>query len=419
MHYQHIKKPEGGEKITINAQQELQVPDKPIITYIEGDGVGVDITPVMLKVVDAAVQQAYGKQKQIMWMEVFNGEKAADMYDGDWFPQETLAAIREHHVAIKGPLTTPIGGGFRSLNISLRQEMDLFVNIRPIRWFKGVPSPLRHPELTDMIVFRENSEDIYSGVEWKAGSPGAERVIDFLQGEMGVNKLRFSENCGIGIKHISEQGSKRLIRHAIQYALDHRRDSVTLVHKGNIMKFTEGAFKNWGYELAEQEFGAQVHNNGYWLEIPRQDQAPLIIKDIIADSMFQQVTLHPELYDVIATMNQNGDLLADALAAHVGGIGIAPGANMSSEVAFFEPTHGTVPRLAGQDKVNPCSIILCAQMMLKHIGWQEAAELISQGLNGAISARKVTYDFARMIEGATEISCSAFGDEIIKHFSKR
>jgi len=417
MHYQHIKKPAGGEKITINAQQELQVPDKPIITYIEGDGVGVDITPVMLKVVDAAVQQAYGEQRQIKWMEVFNGEKAANMYDGDWFPQETLAAIREHHVAIKGPLTTPIGGGFRSLNISLRQEMDLFVNIRPIRWFKGVPSPLKHPELTDMIVFRENSEDIYSGVEWKAGSPGAERVIDFLQQEMGVNKLRFSENCGIGIKHISEQGSKRLIRHAIQYALEHHRDSVTLVHKGNIMKFTEGAFKNWGYELAEQEFGAQVHSNGYWLEIPRPNQAPLIIKDIIADSMFQQVTLHPELYDVIATMNQNGDLLADALAAHVGGIGIAPGANMSSEVAFFEPTHGTVPRLAGQDKVNPCSIILCAQMMLKHIGWQEAAELISQGLDGAISARKVTYDFARMIEGASEISCSAFGDEIITHFS--
>ncbi|WP_427979327.1 NADP-dependent isocitrate dehydrogenase [Agarivorans sp.] len=417
MPYQHISEPTGGEKIVLNAKQELVVPDKPIITYIEGDGVGVDITPVMLKVVDAAVKQAYGKQRQIMWMEVFNGEKAANMYDGDWFPQETLAAIREHHVAIKGPLTTPIGGGFRSLNISLRQEMDLFVNIRPIRWFKGVPSPLKHPELTDMIVFRENSEDIYSGVEWKAGSPGAERVIDFLQQEMGVNKLRFSENCGIGIKHISEQGSKRLIRHAIQYALDHQRDSVTLVHKGNIMKFTEGAFKNWGYELAEQEFGAQVHNNGYWLEIPRQHQAPLIIKDIIADSMFQQVTLHPELYDVIATMNQNGDLLADALAAHVGGIGIAPGANMSSEVAFFEPTHGTVPRLAGQDKVNPCSIILCAQMMLKHIGWQEAAELISQGLDGAISARKVTYDFARMIDGASEISCSAFGDEIIKHFS--
>ncbi|MDO6683968.1 MULTISPECIES: NADP-dependent isocitrate dehydrogenase [unclassified Agarivorans] len=415
MPYQHIRVPNGGEKITVNSQQELVVPNNPIITYIEGDGVGVDITPVMLKVVDAAVEKAYGLQRKIMWMEVFNGEKAANMYDGDWFPQETLGAIREHRVAIKGPLTTPIGGGFRSLNISLRQEMDLFVNIRPIRWFKGVPSPLKNPELTDMVVFRENSEDIYSGIEWKAGSPGAERVIDFLQQEMGVTKMRFTEDCGIGIKHISEQGSKRLIRHAIQYALDHHRDSVTLVHKGNIMKFTEGAFKNWGYQLAQQEFGAQTHSNGYWLEIPREGQAPLVIKDIIADSMFQQVTLHPELYDVIATMNQNGDLLADALAAHVGGIGIAPGANMSSDVAFFEPTHGTVPRLAGQDKVNPCSIILCAQMMLKHIGWIEAAELISQGVDGAIGARTVTYDFARMIENATELSCSAFGEEVIKH----
>ncbi|MDO6762464.1 NADP-dependent isocitrate dehydrogenase [Agarivorans sp. 1_MG-2023] len=415
MPYQHIRVPNGGEKITVNSQQELVVPNNPIITYIEGDGVGVDITPVMLKVVDAAVEKAYGLQRKIMWMEVFNGEKAANMYDGDWFPQETLGAIREHRVAIKGPLTTPIGGGFRSLNISLRQEMDLFVNIRPIRWFKGVPSPLKNPELTDMVVFRENSEDIYSGIEWKAGSPSAERVIDFLQQEMGVTKMRFTEDCGVGIKHISEQGSKRLIRHAIQYALDHHRHSVTLVHKGNIMKFTEGAFKNWGYQLAQQEFGAQTHSNGYWLEIPREGQAPLVIKDIIADSMFQQVTLHPELYDVIATMNQNGDLLADALAAHVGGIGIAPGANMSSDVAFFEPTHGTVPRLAGQDKVNPCSIILCAQMMLKHIGWIEAAELISQGVDGAIGARTVTYDFARMIENATELSCSAFGEEVIKH----
>ncbi|WP_432452001.1 NADP-dependent isocitrate dehydrogenase [Agarivorans sp. QJM3NY_29] len=416
MDYQHIIVPAGGEKITLDPQHGLQVPNTPIIAYIEGDGIGVDITPVMLKVVDAAVAKAYGKQRQIMWMEVFNGEKAAAMYDGDWFPQETLGAIREHRVAIKGPLTTPIGGGFRSLNISLRQEMDLFVNIRPIRWFKGVPSPLKHPELTDMVVFRENSEDIYSGIEWKADSIDAERIIEFLQQQMGVTKLRFSEHCGIGIKHISEQGSKRLIRHAIQYALDHQRQSVTLVHKGNIMKFTEGAFKNWGYELAEQEFAAQRHPNGYWLEIPRDDgRAPLVLKDVIADNMFQQVTLHPEHYDVIATMNQNGDLLADALAAHVGGIGIAPGANLSSEVAFFEPTHGTVPRLAGQDKVNPCSIILCAQMMLKHIGWTEAAQLISQGVEGAIAARTVTYDFARMIEQASEVSCSEFGVAVIKH----
>lgn len=413
MTYQHIKVPEQGEKISFNPDGSLNVPSKPIISYIQGDGVGEDITPVMLKVVDAAVEKAYGSQKQIQWMEVFNGEKAAQMYDGDWFPQETLTAVREHIVAIKGPLTTPIGGGFRSLNVALRQEMDLFVNMRPVKWIPGVPSPLKQPEKTDMVVFRDNSEDIYTGIEWQAGTPDAERVIEFLQQEMGVTRLRFSEDCGIGIKPISEQGSKRLIRQAIQYALEHKRQSVTLVHKGNIMKFTEGAFKKWGYELAEQEFGAIPHENGLWLKIEREGQEPLVIKDVIADSMLQQIILRPEFYDVIATMNQNGDFLADALAAQVGGIGIAPGANMNDEVAFFEPTHGTVPRFAGMDKVNPSSIILCAEMMLRHIGWFEAAELISEGLNGAIANKAVTYDFARLMPDATEVSCSEFGQLVV------
>jgi len=413
MTYQHIKVPEQGEKIGLHADGSLNVPAQPIISYIQGDGVGVDITPVMLKVVDAAVEKAYSGQNKIQWMEVFNGEKAAQMYDGDWFPQETLSAVREHKVAIKGPLTTPIGGGFRSLNVALRQEMDLFVNMRPIRWIPGVPSPLKQPQKTDMVVFRDNSEDIYTGIEWQAGSPDAERVIEFLQQEMGVTRLRFSEDCGIGIKPISEQGSKRLIRQAIHYALEHQRQSVTLVHKGNIMKFTEGAFKKWGYELAQQEFNAMPHENGLWLKIDRGQQTPLIIKDVIADSMLQQIILRPEIYDVIATMNQNGDFLADALAAQVGGIGIAPGANMNDEVAFFEPTHGTVPRFAGLDKVNPSSIILCAEMMLRHIGWFAAAELIAKGLNGAIAAKAVTYDFARLMPDATEVSCSEFGQFVI------
>lgn len=414
MDYQHIRLPADGEKITFDEQGSLQVPSFPIISFIEGDGVGVDITPVMLDVVNAAVKKAYGDSRQIKWMEVFNGEKAAEMYDGDWFPQETLTAVRDHVVAIKGPLTTPIGGGFRSLNVALRQEMDLYVNMRPVRWFKGVPSPLREPQKTDMVVFRDNSEDVYSGIEWRADSADAERVIDFLQHEMGVTRLRFEENCAIGIKNISEQGSKRLIRQAIKYAMDNRRTSVTLVHKGNILKFTEGAFKQWGYQVAKQEFNAVTHPNGRWLVIEDQENDhQIIVKDMIADTMLQQIILKPEAYDVIATMNQNGDYLSDALAAQVGGIGIAPGANLNDEVAFFEPTHGTAPKLAGLDKVNPSSIILCAEMMLRHIGWLEAAEYIDRGIKGAFESKKLTYDFANKVEGASLVSCSQFGEIVI------
>ncbi|SFC07932.1 NADP-dependent isocitrate dehydrogenase [Pseudoalteromonas denitrificans] len=416
MHYQHIRVPETGSKITVNADGTLAVPNNPIIAYIEGDGVGVDITPVMLDVVNAAVAKAYGNKNKIHWMEVFNGEKAAQMYDGDWFPQETLEAVRDHCVAIKGPLTTPIGGGFRSLNVALRQEMDLYVNMRPVKWFKGVPSPLKNPEKTNMVVFRDNSEDIYSGIEFKAGSVDSEKLIEFLQYEMGVTRIRFSENCGIGIKHISEEGSKRLIRQAINFALLNNRESVTLVHKGNIMKFTEGAFKQWGYQIAKDEFGAIMHENGRWMTIKhKKSENNLIIKDVIADSMLQQIILRPQMYDVIATMNLNGDFIADALAAQVGGVGIAPGANLNDELAFFEPTHGTVPKFAGLDKVNPSSILLCAQMMLEHIGWHEAAQLISRGLEGAIATKKVTYDFASLIDGAIEVKCSEFGLMVIEN----
>jgi isocitrate dehydrogenase len=414
MDYQHIRLPVDGEKITFDEQGSLDVPLFPIISFIEGDGVGVDITPVMLDVVNAAVEKAYGNSRKIKWMEVFNGEKAAEMYDGDWFPQETLTAVRDHVVAIKGPLTTPIGGGFRSLNVALRQEMDLYVNMRPVRWFNGVPSPLREPEKTDMVVFRDNSEDVYSGIEWRADSADAERIIEFLQQEMGVTRLRFEENCAIGIKNISEQGSKRLIRQAIKYAIDNRRSSVTLVHKGNILKFTEGAFKQWGYQVAKQEFNAFSHTNGRWLVIEdKANDHQIIIKDMIADTMLQQIILKPEAYDVIATMNQNGDYLSDALAAQVGGVGIAPGANLNDEVAFFEPTHGTAPNLAGLDKVNPSSIILCAEMMLRHIGWLEAAENINNGMKGAFESKRLTYDFADKVEGASVVSCSQFGDIVI------
>lgn len=414
--YQHICIPPDGCKILVEDDGSLNVPDNPIIAFIEGDGVGVDITPVMLAVVNACVEKAYLGKRQIKWMEVFNGEKAAQMYDGDWFPQETLEAIREYTVAIKGPLTTPIGGGFRSLNVALRQEMDLYVNMRPIQWFDGVPSPLKEPHKTNMVVFRDNSEDIYSGVEFKAGSNDSDRVLEFLQSEMGVSRIRFTDNCGVGIKHISEQGSKRLIRKAIEFALNNNRKSVTLVHKGNIMKFTEGAFKQWGYQIAQDEFSAHKHDNGRWMQIlnPKTNKS-LIIKDVIADSMLQQIILCPEEYDVIATMNQNGDFLSDALAAQVGGVGIAPAANLNDEVAFFEPTHGTASRLASMDKVNPSSIILCAQMMLKHIGWSEAALLISKGLEGAIKSKQVTYDFASKISDATEVSCSRFGELVIEN----
>jgi isocitrate dehydrogenase len=368
----------------------------------------------MLKVVDAAVAKAYAGVRQISWMEIYTGEKAAELYDGDWFPAETLQAIREFVVAIKGPLTTPVGGGFRSLNVALRQELDLYVCLRPVRWFEGVPSPVKEPFKTNMVIFRENSEDIYAGIEWKAGSAEADKVIAFLQDEMGVTKIRFPEQCGIGIKPVSEAGSKRLVRRAIQYAIDQQLTSVTLVHKGNIMKFTEGSFKEWGYQLAREEFGGELLDGGPWVKLKNPDTgADIIIKDVIADAMLQQVLLRPDEYSVIATLNLNGDYLSDALAAQVGGIGIAPGANLSDDVALFEATHGTAPKYAGQDKVNPGSLILSAEMMLRHMGWGEAADLIIKGMNGAIQAKTVTYDFERLMDGATLLKCSEFGDAII------
>lgn len=414
MAYQHIQIPADGEKITVNGDYSLNVPDRPIIPFIEGDGIGVDITPVMRKVTDAAVNKAYGGKRAIAWMEVYCGEKAAEKYAGDWFPAETLEALREYVVGIKGPLTTPVGGGFRSLNVALRQEMDLYVCQRPVRWFKGVPSPVKEPHKVDMVIFRENSEDIYAGIEWKADSPEARKVVDFLQKEMGVTKIRFTDHVGIGIKPVSKEGTQRLVRKAIQYAVDQDLPSVTLVHKGNIMKFTEGAFCDWGYELAKTEFGAQPLDGGPWhaFNNPKSGRQ-IIIKDVIADAMLQQILLRPAEYSVIATLNLNGDYLSDALAAQVGGIGIAPGANNSDAVALFEATHGTAPKYAGQDKVNPGSLILSAEMMLRHMGWNEAADLIVQGVEGAIAAKTVTYDFERLMEGATLLSCSAFGDAII------
>ncbi|MCX2800557.1 NADP-dependent isocitrate dehydrogenase [Microbulbifer thermotolerans] len=412
----HIQVPADGEKVTVNSDGSLNVPNRPIIPFIEGDGIGVDITPVMRKVIDAAVQKAYGGDKGIAWMEVYCGEKAAETYAGDWFPEETLEAIKEYVVSIKGPLTTPVGGGFRSLNVALRQELDLYVCQRPVRWFSGVPSPVKEPNKVDMVIFRENSEDIYAGIEWKADSDEAKKVIQFLQEEMGVTKIRFPEHCGIGIKPVSAEGTKRLVRKAIQYAIDQDRDSVTLVHKGNIMKFTEGAFADWGYELARDEFGAQPLDGGPWhsFKNPKTGKE-IVIKDVIADAMLQQILLRPAEYDVIATLNLNGDYLSDALAAQVGGIGIAPGANLSDEVALFEATHGTAPKYAGQDKVNPGSLILSAEMMLRHLGWNEAADLVIKGMEGAIEAKTVTYDFERLMDGAELKSCSEFGEEVIKH----
>lgn len=416
MDYMHITVPTQGEIIKVNKDYSLTVPNSPIIPYIVGDGIGVDITPVMLKVIDAAVEKAYSGQKKIAWMEVYTGEKAAELYDGDWFPEETLSAFKEFSVGIKGPLTTPVGGGFRSLNVALRQELDLFVCLRPVRWFKGVPSPVKEPQKTDMVIFRENSEDIYAGIEWKAGTAEADKVVNFLQNEMGVTKIRFPHNVGIGIKPVSAEGTQRLVRAAIQYAIDNERSSVTLVHKGNIMKFTEGAFKDWGYEVAKNEFNGTLLDGGPWMQITNpKTQKPIIIKDVIADAMLQQVLLRPDEYDVIATLNLNGDYLSDALAAQVGGIGIAPGANLSNTVAIFEATHGTAPKYAGQDKVNPGSLILSAEMMLRHLGWIEAADLVILGMDGAIQAKQVTYDFDRLMEGATLLSCSAFGEAIIQH----
>ncbi|WP_278420425.1 NADP-dependent isocitrate dehydrogenase [Stutzerimonas kunmingensis] len=417
MGYQKIQVPSSGDKITVNADNTLNVPDNPIIPYIEGDGIGVDISPVMIKVVDAAVQKAYGGKRKIAWMEIYAGEKATQVYDQDtWLPKETLEAVRDYVVSIKGPLTTPVGGGIRSLNVALRQELDLYVCQRPVRWFTGVPSPVKKPGDVDMVIFRENSEDIYAGVEWKAGSPEAEKVIKFLTEEMGVKKIRFTENCGIGVKPVSLEGTKRLVRKALQYAVDNDRSSVTIVHKGNIMKFTEGAFKEWGYEVARDEFGAELLDGGPWMQFKNTNTGKnIVVKDAIADAMLQQILLRPAEYDVIATLNLNGDYLSDALAAEVGGIGIAPGANLSDTVAMFEATHGTAPKYAGQDKVNPGSLILSAEMMLRHMGWVEAADLIIKSTESAIAAKTVTYDFERLMEGAQLMSCSQFGDAMISH----
>ncbi len=410
----HIQTPQAGAKITVNADFSLNVPERPIIPFIEGDGTGVDITPVMREVLDAAVEKAYGGKRGIEWMEVYAGEKATRVYGPDaWLPDETVAAVRDHVVSIKGPLTTPTSGGIRSLNVALRQMLDLYVCLRPVRYFDGVPSPVKAPEKVDMVIFRENTEDIYAGVEWEAGSAEVRKVIEFLQKEMGVKKIRFPESSAIGIKPVSVDGSERLIRRAIQYAIDNRRKSVTLVHKGNIMKFTEGGFKKWGYELAAREFGATLIDQGPWMKLP-DHLGGIVIKDVIADAFLQQILLRPDEYDVIATLNLNGDYISDALAAEVGGIGIAPGANLSNDVAMFEATHGTAPKYAGKDYVNPGSIILSGEMMLRHLGWTEAADLIIKGMDGAIRAKKVTYDFARLMEGATRISCSAFGGEIIR-----
>jgi len=415
MAYQHIQVPKNGAKITVNADGTLNIPDNPIIPFIEGDGIGVDITPVMIDVVDAAVEKAYGGKRKIHWMEIYSGEKSLEVYGEDqWLPEETLEAMREFVVGIKGPMTTPVGGGIRSLNVALRQELDLYVCLRPVRWFQGVPSPVVHPEKTDMVIFRENTEDIYAGVEWQAGSEGADKLIAFLQKEMGVNKIRFTQQCGIGIKPISEEGSKRLIRKAIQYCIEENRASLTFVHKGNIMKFTEGAFKDWGYELAVEEFGAKPLDGGPWHQLTNPNTGKqIVIKDVIADAMLQQVLTRPDEYDVIATMNLNGDYLSDALAAQVGGIGIAPGANIGDGVALFEATHGTAPKYAGQDKVNPGSLILSAEMMLRHMGWREAADLIIKGTEGAISEKQVTYDFERRLKGAALLKCSEFGKAMI------
>jgi len=414
--FQHVTVPTGGQKITVNNDFSINVTDQPIIPYIEGDGTGVDITPVMIQVVDAAVAKAYGGKRKIHWMEIYAGEKATQVYGADvWLPDETLAIVKDYIVSIKGPLTTPVGGGIRSLNVALRQQLDLYVCLRPVCYFSGVPSPVKAPEKIDMVIFRENSEDIYAGIEWAAESDGAKKVVDFLLKEMGVKKIRFPATSGIGIKPVSREGTERLVRKAIQYTIDNDRKSMTLVHKGNIMKFTEGAFRDWGYALAQREFGAQPIDGGPWnkLKNPKSGR-DIIVKDAIADAFLQQILLRPEEYDVIATLNLNGDYISDALAAQVGGIGIAPGANMSDSVAMFEATHGTAPKYAGKDYVNPGSEILSAEMMLVHMGWKEAAQLIVASLERAIADKVVTYDFARLMPGAKQVSCSGFGRAMIE-----
>jgi isocitrate dehydrogenase len=407
---QQVKIPSVGQKISVNANYTLNVPDQPIIPYLEGDGIGVDITPVMKNVVDSAVAKCYGGKRKISWMEVYAGEKSVKLYgENVWLPQETLDIVREYVVSIKGPLTTPVGGGIRSINVALRQELDLYVCLRPVRWFTGVPSPVKEPHKTDMVIFRENSEDIYAGIEWQAESEGAKKVIEFLQNEMKVKKIRFPATSGIGIKPVSREGTERLVRRAIQYAVTNKRKSVTLVHKGNIMKFTEGSFRDWGYALAKKEFGAELIDGGPWMKLPDG----IAIKDVIADAFLQQILLRPDEYDVIATLNLNGDYISDALAAQVGGIGIAPGANLSDTVAMFEATHGTAPKYAGKDYVNPGSLILSAEMMLRHLGWVEAADAIIRSMQKTIESKVVTYDFARLMQGATQVSCSKFGEALV------
>ncbi|MFZ9722867.1 MAG: NADP-dependent isocitrate dehydrogenase [Burkholderiaceae bacterium] len=411
-----IVRPNRGEKITVNTDFSLNVPDEPIIPYIEGDGTGVDISPVMIKVVDAAVEKAYRGKRKIAWMEIYCGEKSTKVYGPDvWLPEETLEALKDYVVSIKGPLTTPVGGGIRSLNVALRQQLDLYVCLRPVRYFTGVPSPLREPEKVDMVIFRENSEDIYAGIYYAAESPEAKKLIQILINDFGVKKIRFPETSGIGIKPVSREGTERLVRKALQYAIDNDKPSVTLVHKGNIMKYTEGGFRDWGYELAQREFGAKPIDGGPWCEFKNPKTGkPIVVKDSIADAFLQQILLRPSEYSVIATLNLNGDYISDALAAQVGGIGIAPGANLSDSVAMFEATHGTAPKYAGKDYVNPGSLILSAEMMLRHMGWVEAADSIIQAMEKAIATKRVTYDFARLMQGSTQVSCSEFGQVMIE-----
>lgn len=412
--YHHIKIPATGSKIQVEEDFSLLVPDNPIIPFIEGDGIGVDITPVMIRVVDAAVEKAYNNRRKISWMEIYAGEKSTRIYGEDtWLPDETLQAAREFAVSIKGPLTTPVSGGIRSINVALRQLLDLYICLRPVRYFQGVPSPVKSPEKVDMVIFRENSEDIYAGIEWEAGTEAVRKVTDFLTSDMGITKIRFPHSSAIGIKPVSKEGSERLIRKAIQYAIDHKRRSVTLVHKGNIMKFTEGAFKKWGYAVAEKEFGAELLAGGPWMKL-RHNGAEIIIKDVIADAFLQQILLRPEEYDVIATLNLNGDYISDALAAQVGGIGIAPGANLSDSIAIFEATHGTAPKYAGKDQVNPGSIILSAEMMLRHISWHEAADILIQSMEKTIQDKIMTYDLARLTPEAKQVTSSEFGNAMIQ-----
>jgi isocitrate dehydrogenase len=412
---EHVTVPAGGQKITVNADFSLNVPDQPIIPFIEGDGTGGDITPVMLKVVDAAVARSYGGKRRIHWMEIYAGEKATTIYGPDvWLPEETLQIVKDYIVSIKGPLTTPVGGGIRSLNVALRQQLDLYACLRPVRYFKGVPSPVKAPEKVNMVIFRENSEDIYAGIEYEAETDQAKKLIKFLRDEMGVTKIRFPETSAIGIKPVSIEGTERLVRKAFQYAIDNDKPSVTLVHKGNIMKYTEGGFRDWGYALAKKEFGAALIDDGPWMKFKNPKTGrDITVKDSIADAFLQQIILRPAEYSVIATLNLNGDYISDALAAQVGGIGIAPGGNLSDTVAMFEATHGTAPKYAGKDYVNPGSEILSAEMMLRHMGWTEAADLIIASMERAVLSKKVTYDFARLMDGATQVSCSGFGQVMI------